>query len=184
MLNPDRKIEQEDQRLDDAPEREKAFNVFFDTFHPKLNVIYYPGPDFDASPSKTQAFNNSKIVYVDHNEYAIKALKKAGYDAYLADSGNFDPGKVDLLLLLNFYDEQTLKYVSENGYVICNKHWAGGIFPDMLKREDFDFVGALTDANGEIKFDGENLAKYSEKPNYNAKKTENLFVFKKLPSKT
>jgi len=180
MFDPDRQVEQE---LDESAEREKAFDVFFNTFHPTIKTIYYPGPDTDISPSKTLSFKDSQIIYIDHNKQAVQALQKAGYNAHVADAATFYPGAVDLLLLLNFYDENPLKYVSQNGYVICNRHWGGGLFPDMLKRKDFEFVGALTDASGEIKFDGENLEKYSEKPNYNKRKTENLFVFRKLAEK-
>lgn len=172
-------LEQAEMKTEESIERQKAFDAFSNALHPILKTIYYPGPWTDISPSKTQSLRGSRIIYVDTDERAIKALQKAGYEAHVGDAKIFDPGQVDLLLMFNFYTEEPLRYVVEGGYVIINIHWAEKTLPEITDRKDFQFVGALTNASGEIKFDGENLANYLGKPNYNARKTENLFVFRK-----
>ena len=163
-----------------APEiRIKAFNIFSEAFEPRLNVIYYPGPRTDMSPSKAQSFNNSRIIYVDMDEDAIEVLKKEGCEAYAKDAKKFNPGKVDLLLLFSFYGKEPLKYVVRNGYVICNGDWTGGAVGKMLGQNDFKLVGVFTDDNQRLVTDEETLRINSQTRNPGKVKAENLFVFRK-----
>ena len=163
-----------------APEtRIKAFSIFSEAFEPTLHTIYYPGSKIDISPSKTTSFQGNRIIYVDRDKSVIQNLQRKGYDARLGNAMFFDPGEVNLLLLFSLYANKPLKHVVQNGYVICNQHGKEKAFTKILKKNDFEFVGALIDANGAIRLDTENLDNYSEKPNYNRGKAENLFVFRK-----
>ena len=162
-----------------APEiRIQAFNTFSEAFEPKLNVIYYPGSHTDMSPSKTLSFQNSRIIYVDRDNNAIQTLRREGCEAYLKDAKKFNPGKVDLLLLFNFYTEEPLKYVVKNGYVICNGHWSGTV-DKILRQNDFELAGVFTDENQTLRTDEEALRINSQIKSPSKVKAENLFVFRK-----
>lgn len=62
-------------------------------------VIYHPCSAEDMSPSA--AFPDSRVIYVDMDEQAIKALQVAGQEAYHASATEFNPGPIDLLIMLN-----------------------------------------------------------------------------------
>ena len=159
--------------------RIQAFDTFFEAFKPALNAIYYPGSNKDFSPSKTKGFQGKRIIYVDMDTKAIETLQGMGFDAHVSDAEAFDPGKVDLLLLFNFYADKPLEHVVKNGYVICNQHWQEQAFTKILKKNDFEFVGALVETNGIVRLDRENLQNYSLAPDLNKGKSANLFVFRK-----
>lgn len=160
-----------------------GLNVFSEVFEPTLNTIYYPGSNTDISPSETASFQDSRIIYVDIDKKAIQTLQGKGHEAYVEDAKEFNPGKVDLLLLLNFYNEEPLKYVVKNGYVICNDHWTGTL-GKMLEQSNFKLVGVFTDGNQTLRTDGKTLKEEtlrinSPTPNHSRGKAENLFVFRK-----
>ena len=166
--------------------RIQAFDTFFKAFKPTLNTIYYPGSNTDISPSETTSFKGSRVIYVDTDEKAIQTLKGKQYEAYLGNAENFNPGEVNLLLLLNFYDEKPLKYVVEKGYIMCNDHWTGTL-RKILGKNDFELAGVFTDENQELKVDEKTLREEalrinSQTPNP-SRNMANLFVFRKNKSK-
>lgn len=172
-----------EKKVQSMNSRIQAFSMFFEVFEPTLNTIYYPGSNIDISPSKTASFKNNRIIYVDHDKEVIEALREEGYEAYTEDAKNFDPGPVNLLLLLNFYAEEPLKHVVENGYVICNDYWTGTL-DKMLRKSAFKFVGVFTDENQALRTDEETLRKEtlrinSQTPNSRKRNIANLFVFRK-----
>lgn len=183
MINNQEIIASTEEKVRMSETRIQAFNAFSEAFEPMLNAIYYPGSNIDISPSRTASFQGSRIIYVDTDEKAIQTLQKEGCEAYAEDAENFNPGGVNLLLLLNFYDEQPLKYVVKNGYVICNDHWTGTL-RKMLEQSDFKLVGIFTDGNQELRTDPETLREEklrinAQISNHSRGKAENLFVFKK-----
>lgn len=157
--------------------RIQAFNLFSHVFQPTLNVIYYPGSSTDTRPSNTESFRKSRIIYLDNKQEAIQTLKGEHYEAHLGNAENFNPGEVNLLLLLNFYAEEPLKYVAKNGYVICNNHWTGTL-RKMLGQSDFKLVGVFIDGNQRLSTDEETLRTNSQTPNLK-RNMKNLFVFRK-----
>ena len=158
--------------------RIQAFNTFSEAFKPILNTIYYPGSNIDISPSNTASFQGNKIIYVDTDKSAIQTLQRRGYDAHVENATVFDPGEVNLLLLLNFYAEQPLKYVVKAGYAICNGHWTGTV-DKMLGQNDFKLVGVFTDENQTLETDEKTLRKNSQTSNPGKRNAETLFIFRK-----
>ncbi len=158
--------------------RIRAFNLFFEAFQPKLNVIYYPGSSIDTSPSNTEGFKDRRIIYVDQEKEVIEVLQKEGCEAYFEDAKNFNPGEVNLLLFLNFYAEKPLKHVVKDGFVICNGYRRETL-GKMLEENDFKLVGVFTDGNQTLRTDEETLRINSQTPNPSKRNAENLFVFRK-----
>lgn len=161
--------------------RIQAFNAFSDTFKPELNTIYYPGSNIDISPSKTTSFQSSRIIYVDSDEDAIEALKQEGCEAYAEDAENFNPGEVNLLLLLNFYEKEPLQYVVKNGFAICNDHWTGTL--TKMLQSHFELVGVFIDEDQTLRTDKETLREETLRINSqtlsSSRNILNLFIFRK-----
>src|SRR5690348_16016919 len=81
-----------------------AFKLFQERFHPQVAVIYYPCSSVDMSP--TVAFQTSQqqppsVIYADRDEQAMKVLQENEQHALPVDVLDFNPGRVDLLLLFN-----------------------------------------------------------------------------------
>jgi len=82
------------------PDLVAKYLLFKEKFNPKANVVYYPScGGNNISPSV--AFLNSRIIYVDIDEKSVEVLKKGGFEAYAASALEFNPGDVDILIMLN-----------------------------------------------------------------------------------
>ncbi len=114
---------------------------FMEHFKPHADVVFYPGSSTHIGPSSAPSLSQSKVIYLDSDYSAVKALQSAGHESYLGDAEEFDPGDVDLLIILNFSAEKPLQHVKPGGYVICNNWW--GTAKDLFKRPDFEIVGAV-----------------------------------------
>ncbi len=108
-------------------------------FHPKR--VYYPGSNTDISPSKTGSLATAEIIYLDDNKRVVKALKKAQLHAVLGKAEAYNPGSIDLLLLLNFYADEPLTHVVSGGIVICNEWWKAA--SKLKKNNGYILVGLL-----------------------------------------
>jgi len=108
--------------------------------HPAL--VYYPSSATDASPS--QAFADSRVVYVDLDKKSVSALKKAGFEAYEADATKYQTDQpVDVLILLNpgGTDVAPANLVRVNGYVFCNDYHRTATA--MRNNPDFCLIGIV-----------------------------------------
>lgn len=117
----------------------QGIGLFITQFKPKVDVIYYPGSNAHIGPSKVRGFESSRIIYLDQIEGAVEALQKAGYEAHVGDAEEFDPGQVDIAILMNFYAQKPVEAIVQGGYVICNA-WGGGV-RHMNQNKDFELVG-------------------------------------------
>jgi hypothetical protein len=132
-------------------------NAFQNEFKPKSDLVYYPCCGSDVSPAKVF---DGRVIFLDNDQKNIDALNKAGYEAVCADANNYEPGNVDILVVYNpqMRPEPFLKYVSENGYMVCN-NWHGTA-DFMSRRDEFEFMGAVSQDG---KVDRENLNDYWQK---------------------
>lgn len=105
-----------------SPDLVGKYTLFRETVHPKANIVYYPSPAKDSSPSF--AFPDSRVVYVDIDKRAVAALQEAGLEAHCESALEFDPGTVDILIMLNPAISPTVpsSHVSPGGYVLCNNY--------------------------------------------------------------
>lgn len=124
-----------------------SYKLFRESFQPQLATIYYPSCGFDISATK--AFPDSRIIYVDKDGKAIRALKKLGLEAYCADVHKFAlEGSVDAVILQN----QAVKIdtpVSKSrigGFVLCNDYHSAAT--DLRKKGNFRLVGIVREDTG------------------------------------
>lgn len=119
----------------------RGLELFAKYFNPKTDIVYYPGSNTHVGPSETEALKGSRIIYVDKDQDAIKALQKAGYEARVEDASAFNPGEVNILILLNFYEDKPVEFVVPGGYIVCNDWW--GAATKLRDNPDFEIVAAL-----------------------------------------
>lgn len=122
-------------------------NAFVQEFQPRTDIVYYPGSNTHIGPSKVDGFKDSRVIYADSEYMPVKALQEAGYEAHFVDAEEYNPGKVDILILLNFWAEKPPTLVKPGGYVICNNWW--GAAARLYADNNFELVGALVDSEGE-----------------------------------
>ncbi len=119
-----------------------TYKVFQDTLHPKTDLVYYPACNVDISPSK--GFPNSRVIYVDINNEAVAALKKAGLEAYNQSALEYKPDNpVDVLILQNpsISHDVPSQHVAQGGYVLCNDYHRTAT--DLRGDKDFELVGII-----------------------------------------
>ncbi len=135
------------------------YALFRDTLHPKADVVYHPCGGNDVSPSA--AFPDSRVIYVDIDQRSIDALKRSGYEAHTASALEFDPGKVDVLIMLNPQIPSNIpsSHVAENGYVLSNDYH--GTASSLHQDAQYQLQAIIrTLPNGELIFDTENTEDY------------------------
>jgi hypothetical protein len=140
------------------PDLVEKYSVFRDRIHPKADVIYHPCSANDVSPSAV--FPDSHVIYADLAEGAMEALAEAGYDAHTADVREFDPGKVDILFLLNpaVSPEVPSSHVAEGGFVVANDYHRTA---DWLHASgDYELKAIIKKEQGGIVFDDVNPEDY------------------------
>lgn len=119
---------------------------------PAAGVVYYPACGYDRSPS--DVWPASRIIYADIDQAAVTALRGAGLKAVRTDAQRFDPGPVDILIMLNpeIAPVGPIRFVVPQGLVICNDyhHTATAI----RKMPGFELLGLVrSDERHRVIFD-------------------------------
>ncbi|MDO8668662.1 MAG: hypothetical protein Q7K35_06310 [bacterium] len=104
------------------PDLVAKYSLFKENFRPKADVVYHPCGANDVSPSA--AFPDSRVIYVDIDEKVVEALKRGGFEAHVASALEFNPGEVDILIMLNptISPDMPSSHVAENGFVLSNDY--------------------------------------------------------------
>lgn len=130
--------------------------LFKETVQPKADLVYHPSCGHDVSPSF--AFPDSRVVYADIDEKSIMAIKQAGFEAHCVSALEYDPGQVDILIMLNPAIPPTVpaSHLAEGGFVLCNNYHDTA---SSLKNDDqFEFCAIIKPGSDEkIIYDTEDL---------------------------
>lgn len=133
------------------------YSLFREKFQPKADVIYHPCGANDVSPSA--AFPESRVIYVDIDDESVDALKKGGFEAHTASALEFDPGKVDILIMLNpqISPDVPSSYVIKNGFVLSNNYHDTA--NSLYQNKQYQFRGLIRKTSKEegLILDTENL---------------------------
>lgn len=100
----------------------ESYRIFQKEFRPKTDTIYYPCSAYDVSP--TEAFPDSRVIYVEIDPDAVEALQGAGVEVHHSSALEFNPGDVDVLILQNpqIPPDTPCSFVMEGGFVLCNDY--------------------------------------------------------------
>ncbi|HLL60526.1 MAG TPA: hypothetical protein VK338_02320 [Candidatus Nitrosocosmicus sp.] len=142
--NPHNQPERTQPNIEMAEDVVKTLKAYASTFgDPEL--IYFPGPHTEISPSLAFTKPNQKVIYVDKDPVPVKVLKDAGYNAVVADATkrDFNPGEVDLLILKNALSETDTPshFVKRGGHVIAEKSWNDNVTPILERQRNLKLVG-------------------------------------------
>lgn len=136
------------------------YSLFREKLNPKADLVYHPCGANDVSPSI--AFPNSRVVYVDIDEKSVDALKRGGFEAHTASALEFDPGNVDILILLNPQIPPNIpaSHVVKNGFILSNDYH--GTASTLHHSSDQYQIRAMvrTLRGGELILDTKNLEDY------------------------
>lgn len=135
------------------------YSLFRENFHPKADVMYYPCGANDISPSSV--FPGSRIMYCDIDEQSMKALKKSGFETHTASALEFNPGNVDILIMLNpvIPPDVPSSYVVQDGYALCNDYH--GTASSLWRNNEFQLRAVIRTLSEEKHvLDMENLEDY------------------------
>lgn len=147
------------------PTRVGAYKLFSESFLDQTpEVVYYPCSESDKSPSA--AFPDSKVIYADINHSAVEALQREGEDARVADAEEFDPGKVDVLLMLNpgISPDVPASHVVEGGHVLANNYH--GTARELYDNPNYELRGVIS-GDEEPVLDTDHLEDYFTKVSTN-----------------
>ena len=132
-----------------------AVNILKKELNPKCDIVLYPASSDDISPS--EAFQSSRVIYVDISQDVVDKLNKNGYEAYLSSAQEFVPDKkVDVLLLLGAgtFEYKPCEHVALGGNVLCNDYYSEAT--EMSRNNNFKLVGILKRIGRDYVFDKEN----------------------------
>jgi hypothetical protein len=131
----------EELRAAPRPDLVAKYQLFDKMVNPPKDVVYHPCGSDDVSPSVV--FPNSRVIYVELDEQAVNALQKGGFEAHHASALEYDPGDVDILIMLNpaISPEAPAVHVREGGYVVCNDYHATAT--TLRKNSDFQLKGLI-----------------------------------------
>lgn len=123
------------------PDLVEKYSLFADYFKPNANVVYHPCGSNDVSPSA--AFPGSRVIYADIADDPMQALRAAGFEAHTASALEYDPGPVDILVMLNpqISPKIPASHVKHGGYVLCNDYH--GTARTLRNDSEFEFVGVV-----------------------------------------
>lgn len=119
----------------------ESYKVFSQEINPQTGIIYHPCNAFDVSPSS--AFPNSRVVYADIDETAVRTLRAGGFEAHNVSALEFDPGLVDVLIMINPQIPPAVpaSYLKEGGYAIANDyHYTA---TQLRENQDFELRGII-----------------------------------------
>lgn len=145
--------------VEPRPDLVAKYLLFREKFKPKADVVYHPCGANDISPSV--AFPDSRVIYVDIDDKFVDALKKCGFEAHTASALEFDPGNVDILIMLNptIPPDVPSSHVCENGFVLSNDYH--GTASSLHRNEQYQLRAMVRTSNvGELMLDTENLEDY------------------------
>ncbi len=131
----------------------KKYSLFKERENPICQKIYHPCGENDISPSL--AFPESEVIYVEMNEAAVEALKERECEAHLASALEFNPGEVDILIMLNptISPEIPSSFVRKEGFVLCNDYHRTA---SALKKDDsYKLKAIIRNKNKELIYDTE-----------------------------
>ncbi len=140
-------------------DRDLRFKTFINILKPKMDVVYYPCSNNDITPSTS--FPNNHIIYVDIDKNVVDSLKSSGYDAIQASATEYNPGPVDILIMLNpvISPQVPISHIAENGYVICNDYHHTAT--ELRENPEFQMKSVIKNTrSGDIEFDMENFDDY------------------------
>lgn len=117
------------------------YRVFRESTGTNPKVVYHPCSAVDSSPSV--AFPESRVIYAERDERAVKALQEAGLEAHYASALEFNPGNVDMLILLNPAIEPDFpsQFVVPGGYVVSNDYH--GTATSLRNNDQFELQGII-----------------------------------------
>lgn len=141
------------------PDLVARYSLFRENFHPKADVVFHPCGADDVSPSSV--FPGSRIIYCDIDEKSMEALKKSGFEAHTASALEFNPGNVDILIMINpaIPPDVPSSHVIQDGYVLCNNYH--GTTSPLRQNKEFQLRAVIrTPSEGEHILDMENLEDY------------------------
>lgn len=132
------------------------YKLFQEKIIPKNDIVYHPCGSTDISPSV--AFPGSRVINVDVNEQAMKAVKNAGFEAHTADAETFDPGPVNVLIMINpdiSLDVPT-SHIVDDGYALVNDYH--GTATALHKDPQFDLTALIRkNTDGSLVYDTDDL---------------------------
>lgn len=156
---PNPETEPKSVEAEPRPDLVAKYSLFREKLKPKADVVYHPCGANDVSPSV--AFPDSRVVYVDIDKKSVEALKKGGFEAHAASALDFDPGEVDVLIMLNpqIPPDVPASHVVENGFVLSNDYHGTA---SALHRNDQYQIRAMVRVSkgGELILDTKNLEDY------------------------
>lgn len=156
-LNPE--TEPKPIEAEPIPDLVAKYSLFRERFKPKADVVYHPCGANDVSPSV--AFPNSRVTYVDIDEKSVEALKRGGFNAHTASALEFDPGDVDILIMLNptIPPDVPSSHVVDTGFVLCNDYH--GTASSLHRNEGYQLRAVIRASKGrELTLDEEMLEDY------------------------
>lgn len=148
----------ETPKLEEFAAFKKVIETYAKEIKGPLKNVLYPA---SGLMSINEAFKESKVTYVDTDENAINAHKKAGHTAVKEDMENYNPTeKPDLTILLNPQADDKIKklleHVEKDKHVICNNQSQTAKL--LHGNKNFELVGVIN-ADGS-KMDKEKLEDY------------------------
>lgn len=138
------------------PDLVERYSLFRETIQLKAGaVVYHPCGENDVSPSS--AFPESRVIYVDQNEKAMAALQQAGFTAHTASALEFNPGPVDILIMLNpcIDPDFPASHVVPAGFVLCNDYHKSA--SSLRENPDYELTGVIRMTAEGLIFDTEKL---------------------------
>lgn len=131
--------------------------LFAQEVHPKSDIIYHPCGADDISLSSVFG----RVIYVDLDASAMKAVESKGLEAHVASALAFDPGTVDIAVLLNpqIPPDIPVSHVADGGFVLANDYH--GTASALRKNNQYVLQGIIRKSgDGQLIYDRENPGDY------------------------
>ncbi len=126
-------------------ERTAQYRAVAERFDLSPELVYHPGSGHDVSPS--EAFPESRVVYVDVDAAAMDDLNRAGHEAVAADAAGYElETPADLLLFRNagMIEEPIVEAnLRLGGWVLANDHLESA--RHLARMDQLELVGVVPD---------------------------------------
>ncbi len=134
------------------PDLVAKYSVFKEAVAFDTGVIYHPCGSADISPS--EAFPGSRVIYADMDADAMEAVLEKGYEAHVVDVTSFNPGEVDVLILLNpqIAPDAPASFIKPGGYIVCNDYHQTA---RRLHEKGYKSIGIVLNTKDGITYDRE-----------------------------
>ena len=135
------------------------YSLFKNSVGFQKGTIYHPCGATDVSPS--EAFPDSRVIYADINDKSMLALRDTGYEAHIVDALTFNPGPVDVLILLNpaIQPDVPASFVKEGGYILSNDY-VHHRTATMLRGLDCELIAIIHNTEKGLVFDRDHPEEY------------------------